>query len=262
MTHPPQLILGKEIIRCIKRALARVDSLKVSTRCGLSPNARQIRPIADCDMPQLAGQRSSRPVGGIGRRGLQRPHQHLFDLLVGDRAGRPGPGLIGQAFQPAGHKPRAPLGHRRPRDAQPGGDCLVAEAPGTGQHDPTPQRQRLTGGPPAWTSSRRGAGAGPDPHRHHDQHLRCLQGGDAGLGGRPPALCGQRLATPGLRAGAATGHLSPGRLHRRPATAAERSPTGHGGRSRCCPPPRSRSPAGRARATRSRSASPAGPRDR
>jgi hypothetical protein len=28
-----------------------VDSLKVSTRCGLSPNARQIRLIADCDMP-------------------------------------------------------------------------------------------------------------------------------------------------------------------------------------------------------------------
>jgi hypothetical protein len=28
-----------------------VDSLKVSTRCGLSPKARQIRLIADCDIP-------------------------------------------------------------------------------------------------------------------------------------------------------------------------------------------------------------------
>jgi hypothetical protein len=28
-----------------------VDSLKVSTRWGLSPNARQIRLMADCDMP-------------------------------------------------------------------------------------------------------------------------------------------------------------------------------------------------------------------
>ena len=28
-----------------------VDSLKVSTRCGLSPNARQIRLMADWDMP-------------------------------------------------------------------------------------------------------------------------------------------------------------------------------------------------------------------
>lgn len=28
-----------------------VDSFQVSTRCGLSPNARQIREIAVCDMP-------------------------------------------------------------------------------------------------------------------------------------------------------------------------------------------------------------------
>lgn len=31
-----------------------VDSLKVSDRCGASANARQIREIADCDMPVAA----------------------------------------------------------------------------------------------------------------------------------------------------------------------------------------------------------------
>lgn len=28
-----------------------MDSFQVCTRCGLSPNARQIREIADCDIP-------------------------------------------------------------------------------------------------------------------------------------------------------------------------------------------------------------------
>ncbi|MGH3794886.1 MAG: hypothetical protein ACRDSP_08350 [Pseudonocardiaceae bacterium] len=31
-----------------------VESFQVSTRCALSPNARQIREIADCDIPVAA----------------------------------------------------------------------------------------------------------------------------------------------------------------------------------------------------------------
>jgi hypothetical protein len=84
-------------------------------------------------------------MGGVGRRGLQGGHQHLLDLLVSNGAGRSGPRLIGQPFQAAGHKPRPPLGHRRPRDSQPGGDLGVAGALGTRQHDPAAQRQRLAG---------------------------------------------------------------------------------------------------------------------
>jgi hypothetical protein len=32
-----------------------VDGFHVSTKCGLSPNARQIREIADCDIPGPRG---------------------------------------------------------------------------------------------------------------------------------------------------------------------------------------------------------------
>jgi class 3 adenylate cyclase len=110
---------------------------------------------------ELAGQAAGRPVGRIGGGGLQGHDQHLLDLLVGDRAGRPGSRLVRQPLQPAGNKPRPPLGHRRPRDAQPLGDRGVGGALGTGQHDPTAQRQRLTGGaPPGPTLQRRAFLAG------------------------------------------------------------------------------------------------------
>jgi hypothetical protein len=37
--------------RTLSMNCGSVDSFHVSTRCGLSPNARQIREIADCDIP-------------------------------------------------------------------------------------------------------------------------------------------------------------------------------------------------------------------
>jgi hypothetical protein len=111
-----------------------VDSLKVSTRWGLSPNARQIRLIADCDIPVArANDRVDQWVASVGA--VSRVATSTCSTWVSVMV-RVAPGLIGQALQPTGDKPRPPLGHRRPRDAQPGGDRGVAGALGTGQYDP------------------------------------------------------------------------------------------------------------------------------
>jgi uncharacterized coiled-coil protein SlyX len=61
--------------RTLSMNCGSVDGFQVSTKCGLSPNARQIREIADCDIPgprrpsdlQLRdqdGHRTHRPVVG------------------------------------------------------------------------------------------------------------------------------------------------------------------------------------------------------
>jgi hypothetical protein len=112
-----------------------VDSLKVSTRCGLSPKARQIRLIADCDMPSLRAR--LRVDSGWHRSEWSPSHdQHPFDPFVADRAWRPRPWLINQSVQPVGHKPRPPLGHRGAGHAQLPSDLAVGDALRAGQHDP------------------------------------------------------------------------------------------------------------------------------
>ena len=53
--------------RTLSMNCGSVDSLKVSTRCGLSPNARQIRLIADCDIPVArANDRVDQCVASVG----------------------------------------------------------------------------------------------------------------------------------------------------------------------------------------------------
>src|SRR6266542_1056369 len=118
-------------------------SLKVSARCGLSRNAFQIRPTVDFDSPERFGHRRPRPVRGILGRLLQGGHHYGLDLLVGDRAGCARPRLVDQPGQPARDEPGPPLGDRLGPNPQLGGDRLVRRALGAGQHDPTPQRQRL-----------------------------------------------------------------------------------------------------------------------
>ena len=55
--------------RTLSMNCGSVDSLKVSTRCGLSPKARQIRLMAVWDIPPWPGPATGRPVGRIrGRR--------------------------------------------------------------------------------------------------------------------------------------------------------------------------------------------------
>jgi len=67
---------------------------------------------------------------------LQGGHDHLLDLVVGDRAGSARAWLIGQALQPLAHEPAPPLGHRLGPDAQLLGHRDVGCALGAGQHDP------------------------------------------------------------------------------------------------------------------------------
>ena len=58
----------------------------------------------------LGGHRPGRPVRGVLGRGLQRAHDHLLDLLVGDRPRPPRPRLISQAIEAMLGEPVAPLG--------------------------------------------------------------------------------------------------------------------------------------------------------
>jgi hypothetical protein len=102
-----------------------VDSLKVSTRCGLSPKARQIRLIADCDMPswraRLGGDQCVASLGVISSV-ITSTCSTCSSVIV-----RAAPGGAHRSGPPVGDdKPRAPHGHRRPRDARPAGDRLVA----------------------------------------------------------------------------------------------------------------------------------------
>ena len=87
--------------RTLSMNCGSVDSLKVSTRCGLSPNARQIRPTVDFDSPLSAAIDARRPVRGVGGLALQGGHHDLLDLLVGDRARRARARLVDQPVQPA-----------------------------------------------------------------------------------------------------------------------------------------------------------------
>ena len=100
--------------------------------------------------PDLPGHRPGRPMGVVvGRWPLQGGHDHLLDLVVGDRAGPARPWLIRQALQPLAHEPTPPLGHRLRPDPQPGGHRDIGRALRAGQHDPRSQGQRLgTGAPP------------------------------------------------------------------------------------------------------------------
>jgi hypothetical protein len=89
------------------------------------------------------GHAARRPGRGVGRGLLQGLGDHLLHLGVGDRAGRARPWLVHQPFQPAGGEPPAPLADPGRVHAQPRAGLQVGQALGTGQHDPTAQRQCL-----------------------------------------------------------------------------------------------------------------------
>ena len=125
-----------------------LDSLKESARCGLSSNARQIRPIVDLDQPAALGHLRPRPVRRIRRRGLQRGHHHVLDLLGADRRRAPRSRIIAQPIQPQLDEPGPPLTHRRLSHALTHRNILVAQPRRAAQHDPRAQRQRLRRRPP------------------------------------------------------------------------------------------------------------------
>src|SRR4029453_13827984 len=143
-----------------------LDSLNPSARCGLSRNAFQIRPTVDLLSPdRLAIDARDQCVASAGvssnvatitastcssvivrgtpgrgsstspsSRGAPNRQRHLPPLRP--RLGAPPP-------RRAGHKPRAPLAHRRQRHAKIRGDLLVRRTCCACQHDPAAQRQRL-----------------------------------------------------------------------------------------------------------------------
>ena len=134
--------------RTLSMNCGSVESLNASVRCGLSPNARQIRLTAVWFMPQRPRQRPGRPMGGIGGGGLQGGDDDPFDVLVGELARGARAGFVDQSLQPAGHEPRAPLDDRGPGHAELLGDLGVGSTLSAGQHDPAALGQRLAGGPP------------------------------------------------------------------------------------------------------------------
>ena len=86
----------------IGRQLEGVDQMRLEPKGPPDPADGRLR------QADLAGQRSGRPVGRIGGRLLQGQDQHLLDLLIGDRAGRP---------QPGAHRPDPPSGGRQTASA-------------------------------------------------------------------------------------------------------------------------------------------------
>lgn len=77
-----------------------------------------------------------RPVRGILRRGLQRRHHHVLDLLRGDHRRSARARLIDQAIQPGLQEPGPPLANRVRRAAHPLGHRLVVQAFAAAKHDP------------------------------------------------------------------------------------------------------------------------------
>ena len=175
------------------------DTLKASSRQGLSPNARQISPTVVWEIPWRGGQAPGRPVRRVRRGGLEGLDHDRLHHVVADRAGRAGAGRVHQPIQPLRGETVPPLGHRRRVAAHRGGDLVpCALAVGAGQHDPAPQRQRLGRGMASRPALQRLAllpgevdldgrssaachGAPPmlvdntRPTRHHRQNSRCRQ---------------------------------------------------------------------------------------
>ena len=82
-------------------------------------------------------------MGGVGRRLLQRLHDHSLDLPIADRPRLTRPRLIVQAVQPPLGETGPPFTHRCGATAQPAGDRRIRLALGAAEHDPAAQRQRL-----------------------------------------------------------------------------------------------------------------------
>jgi hypothetical protein len=74
---------------------------------------------------------------------LQGRHDHCFYAGIIDRAWRAGTGVVAQAVNSMLCKTAAPFADRRAVQAQLGGHIFVLRAFRAGQHDPSPQRERL-----------------------------------------------------------------------------------------------------------------------
>jgi hypothetical protein len=93
----------------------------------------------------LGRHRPGRQVRGVLRRRLQRLEHHRLDPLVGNRARRPGRGFVKKLIESISDEPCTPLTHRPAPDVQLVGDLGVRGTARAAQHNPRPQRQRLSG---------------------------------------------------------------------------------------------------------------------
>jgi len=92
----------------------------------------------------LGSHRPGRPLrGAVVGGGLQRRHDHLLDDLIGHLARLTRSRLVHQPVHSLRGEPGSPLAHRDRIAPQPLRDRLVRRAIRCGEHDPTPQRQRL-----------------------------------------------------------------------------------------------------------------------
>src|SRR6266540_811488 len=112
-----------------------VDSLKVSTRCGLSPNLRQIRPIVDLLSPERAAidvRDQCVAFPGVSSSVATTTASTCSTVIDG---GRP--------VRSPRDKPAAPLADRRRMHAQQSGDLRVWRPVRACQHDLASLCQRL-----------------------------------------------------------------------------------------------------------------------
>jgi len=121
------------------------DTLKGSSRHGLSPKARQISATVVLEIPCLAAKpRLDQCVASGGAVSRVSATTDGFHHVVADRTGSPGPGRVHQPVEPVNRETVPPLADRDRIAAELGGDLRVrAVTRGAGQHDPTAQRQRL-----------------------------------------------------------------------------------------------------------------------
>ena len=98
--------------RTLSTKSGSLESLKVSERCGCTLKAAHIRRDRRVRQPALAGHRTERPVGRVGRRRLQRPLDDRGHLLVRERSRPSRTRLIRKSVDALLQEAAAPLADR------------------------------------------------------------------------------------------------------------------------------------------------------
>jgi len=91
------------------------------------------------------GHRADRPMGGVLRRGVQRPFDDLGHLVVRYCAGPAGTIFVGQSLDPVPDEPSAPLADGMLMHSGPRADLLALQPFRAEQNHPAPGRQRPRG---------------------------------------------------------------------------------------------------------------------
>ena len=138
-----------------------LESLNPSSRCGLSSNVRQIRPMVDFDSPVFSAIFARDQCVAFAGVDSSVVDHDVLDLITADRRWTTRPRLVEQPIHTERDEPRPPFPHRDAGAPQLRGHALVVQALGASQHDPRPQRQSLRRLPPAAPT----AATSPAPRR-------------------------------------------------------------------------------------------------